>query len=263
MRKPFIAANWKMNHTLKSSYQFLEELPKHLGNIDSDKIDIAICVPSIYLIPVTQKVTLVNQSNNYNIKTGAQNMHWEAKGAFTGEISGSMILEAECSYVILGHSERRTLFGETDENVSKKAKAAFDNGLMPIVCVGETLSQRDNNETTKVVQTQLQGSLASLTPAQIEVCTIAYEPVWAIGTGRAATPAMAQEVHKMIREYIAKHYGLNISQNIRIQYGGSVTAENASDLMAQADIDGALVGGASLKAESLSKIIHAALNRKK
>jgi len=263
MRKPFIAANWKMNHSLESSCQFLQEFPKQLGKIVSQNIDIALCVPYIYIIPISQKVLLLNQENGYNIKIGAQNMHWEAKGAFTAEISGPMLSDIACTYVILGHSERRTLFGETDEKVSKKAKAAFANGLMPIVCVGETLAQRDSNETMGVIQSQLQGSLASLTPSQVEVCTIAYEPVWAIGTGRAATPAMAQEVHKMIREYIAKHYGNNISQNIRIQYGGSVTPENASDLMLEPDIDGALIGGASLKADSLSKIIHATLTQKK
>ncbi|NUM36426.1 MAG: triose-phosphate isomerase [Candidatus Brocadiae bacterium] len=262
MRKPFIAANWKMNHTLESSCQFLQELPKQLGKIPSTNIDIAICVPYIYIIPITQKLVSVNQENGYNVKIGAQNMHWEAKGAFTGEVSGPMLSDIACTYIILGHSERRTLFGETDEKVSKKAKAAFASGLMPIICVGETLAQRDSNETMGVIQSQLLGSLASLTPAQVEVSTIAYEPVWAIGTGRAATPAMAQEVHKMIREYIAKHYGESISQNIRIQYGGSVTPENALDLMAQPDIDGALIGGASLKADSLSKIIQATLAKK-
>lgn len=263
MRKPFIAANWKMNHTMESSFQFLQELPTQLGQIISTEIDIALCVPYIYVMSISQKVLGLNQEYNYSIKTGAQNMHWEPKGAFTGEISASMLSDAGCTYVILGHSERRTLFGETDDNVSKKAKAAFANGLMPILCVGETLAQRDSNDTTSVIQSQLEGSLASLTPAQIEVCTIAYEPVWAIGTGRAATPSMAQDVHKMIREYIAKHYGESISQNIRIQYGGSVTPENAGDLMSQPDIDGALIGGASLKADSLCKIIKTCLAQKK
>ncbi len=187
---------------------------------------------------------------------GAQNMHWESKGAFTGEISAKMLVDIGCSYVILGHSERRQLFGETDQGVNKKAKAAFSHGLLPIICVGETLDQREKNQTLEIVKRQLQGCLDGLAPAQVEACTIAYEPVWAIGTGKAATPEMAQEVHRMIRDYVAEHFGPSVAQTLRIQYGGSVTPDNARSLMIQPDIDGALVGGASLQADSFSQIIH-------
>lgn len=260
--KPFIAGNWKMNHSLETAKQFVDQFSLELAKNKIQGVDIALCVPHVYLFSLACQIKAKNEEHGLQIKLGAQNMHWEAKGAFTGEIAPSMLVESGCTYVIIGHSERRTLFGETDEKVSKKAKAALAAGLLPILCIGETLAERDKNETMKVIQTQLTGSLAGLAPAQVEACTLAYEPVWAIGTGRAATPAMAQEVHQMIRKYVSEHFGPSVANNVRIQYGGSVVPENASDILKQNDIEGALVGGASLKVDSFLKIIQSAQNAK-
>lgn len=261
MKKQFFAANWKMNHTQKDVAEFMTQFPTKLAGISSEQIEIAICAPSVYLMYLIPMVQAQNQKFGLHIKVGAQNMHWEAKGAFTGEISPRMLKDIGCSYVILGHSERRQLFGETDQNINKKAKSAFAHGLLPIICVGETLEQREKSQTLEIVKKQLTGCLDGLTPAQVEACTIAYEPVWAIGTGRAATPEMAQEVHKMIREYLIATYSTSVAQSVSIQYGGSVSPDNAEKLLKPEDIDGALIGGASLQAESFSQIIQRSLKK--
>ena len=190
------------------------------------------------------------------IALAAQNMHWEPKGAFTGEVSPVMLKDAGCAYVIIGHSERRQFFGETDATVNKKLAAAYANGLIPIMCVGETLDGRERGDAFKVIETQLAGGLKDVGPKQAEATVIAYEPVWAIGTGKTATPRQAQEVHAFIRGWLRKAYGDAVAANIRIQYGGSVKPDNVKELMACEDIDGALVGGASLKADSFSALVN-------
>lgn len=254
MRKPFIAGNWKMNLSLESSKELVKQLQQELSGVGKDEVDVAVCPPFLYLADICRQVSSEAQ-DGVAIKVGAQNMHWEEKGAFTGEVAPNMLTDIGCTYVILGHSERRAKFHETDENVSKKALAAFAKGLLPIICIGETLEEREAEKTLEVVTTQLKGSLAGLTPSQVEAVTLAYEPVWAIGTGKAATPEMAQEVHQAIRKYLTENYGNSVAENTRIQYGGSVKPENVKELMAQPDIDGALVGGASLKVDSFSKIV--------
>lgn len=261
MRKQFFAANWKMNHTQKDVADFITQFPTKLEGTTSEQSDIALCAPFVYLTQLIQMVQEQNRKFHLNIKVGAQNMHWETKGAFTGEISPKMLHDIGCTYVILGHSERRQLFGETDSNINKKLKAAFAHGLLPIVCVGETLDQREKAQTLEIVKKQMTGCFDGLTSAQVEACTIAYEPVWAIGTGRAATPEMAQEVHKMIRDYLTTTYSSSVAESVRIQYGGSVTPDNAKALLALPDIDGALIGGASLQAESLSQIIQRSVKK--
>jgi triosephosphate isomerase len=193
-----------------------------------------------------------------NVKLGAQNMHWEKPGAFTGEISSEMLRELLVNYVVLGHSERRTLFGETDAIVNKKVLAAVNNALRPIVCIGETLAERDAGRVEEVLSTQARGSLAGVTADQIEEAVIAYEPVWAIGTGRTATPNQAQQAHAFIRDQLSALYSPEVAAKVRIQYGGSVKPNNATELMSQADIDGALVGGASLDPRGFAEIVHAA-----
>lgn len=190
------------------------------------------------------------------IALAAQNMHWEPKGAFTGEVSPAMLKDAGCAYVIIGHSERRQFFGETDATVNKKLAAAYANGLIPIMCVGETLDERERGDAFKVIETQLAGGLKDVGPKQAEATVIAYEPVWAIGTGKTATPQQAQEVHAFIRGWLRKTYGDAVAGKIRIQYGGSVKPDNVKELMACEDIDGALVGGASLKADSFSALVN-------
>jgi triosephosphate isomerase len=192
-----------------------------------------------------------------SIKLGAQNMYWEAKGAFTGEISAAMLKSAGCEYVILGHSERRQYFHETDAFVNKKIVAAFENGLVPIVCVGETLAERQGGQTNQVVETQVRGCLANLPAEQVSKLVIAYEPVWAIGTGMVATTEQAQEVHAMIRELVSRIYSEQVAQSMRIQYGGSMKPDNAAQLLSQSDIDGGLIGGASLDAKSFLEIVYA------
>jgi triosephosphate isomerase len=202
------------------------------------------------VLPVVHDVLLES-----NIGLGAQNVFWEDSGAFTGEISAPILKDIGVQYVIIGHSERRQYFGETDETVNKRIKAALKHDLTPIVCVGEVLKERESNKTFDVIKKQCEGAFAGLTSEQMEKLIIAYEPVWAIGTGKTATPAQAQEVHQFIRKLLTKLYGDNVAQTVRIQYGGSVKPENSAELMSQPDIDGALVGGASLKAESFIGII--------
>ena len=247
MRKPIIAGNWKLNNTEKEAVDLVTALRNNLNNVT--EVDIVVC-PVFTVLPVVHDVLLES-----NIGLGAQNVFWEDSGAFTGEISAPLLKDIGVQYVIIGHSERRQYFGETDEMVNKRTKAALAHGLIPIVCVGEVLAQREENKTFDVIQIQCEGAFAGLTVAEMEKIVIAYEPVWAIGTGKTATPGQAQEVHKFIRGLLAKLYDENISQTIRIQYGGSVKPENSAELMSQPDIDGALVGGASLKAEPFIGII--------
>jgi triosephosphate isomerase len=251
MRKKIVAANWKMNMTQAESERFVESLLLDLGDIR--EVEVIIIPPFTAIAKVTQ---LLEKAQN--IKVGAQNMHWQPNGPFTGEISAALLRDLFVHYVVLGHSERRTLFGETDEIVNRKVRAALEATLRPIVCVGETLVQRDKGHVEKILSNQLKGSLDGFGEKELQEIVIAYEPVWAIGTGRVATPAQAQEVHAFIRETLAKLSDQAIADKVRIQYGGSVKPENARELMTQPDIDGALVGGASLDPRSFAEIVKAA-----
>ena len=251
MRKKVIAGNWKMNNDLHGTVNLISDLKKEMNgkNIEAEVI---ICPPFISLETAS---TLLKDSS---IKLGAQNMYFEESGAFTGEVSPSMLKSVDCEYVILGHSERRTIFGENDQVINKKIKTAIKFGLKPIFCIGETLEEREKGITFKVVETQIQNGLKDLSENDLSNLIIAYEPVWAIGTGRNATPQQAQEVHQFIRGLISKLYSSNFARQLVIQYGGSVKADNAQELLSQPDIDGALVGGACLKADSFIKIVSAA-----
>lgn len=237
-RLPIVAGNWKMNYGPSEAREFAESILAGLLAISS--VERVLCPPAISL-PAVHVVT-----TNSDISLGAQNMYFEERGAYTGEIS-PLMLKGLCRYVILGHSERRQHFGETDDLVNKKALAAFAHGLRPIVCVGELLEQRDTGRTADVITTQVRGSLAGLPASRIADLVVAYEPVWAIGTGRAASPADAAEVAALIRSLLAEMYGQDAAHAVRLQYGGSVTPANAADFAALADVDGSLVGGASLK----------------
>lgn len=247
MRKPIIAGNWKMYKTVERAINLVGELANLVDGVKD--VDIVVCPPFTALDAVLDTVA------GTNIAVGAQNMHWETEGAFTGEVSPMMLKQMGCSYVILGHSERRQYFGETDENVNKKVKAAFKYELVPIVCVGETLEQREQGITEKVVRTQIEAGLAGLKDQEAETLIIAYEPVWAIGTGKTASNADAQGVIAYIRQVVAEMYGKEVAEKVRIQYGGSVKPDNISGLMQEKDIDGALVGGASLEAQSFAGIV--------
>ncbi|MBI5662967.1 MAG: triose-phosphate isomerase [Ignavibacterium album] len=251
MRKKIIAGNWKMNNDLQQSIFLIEELKTKLQN-KSLNSDIIICPPFTSL---SEAKKLIEGSV---IKLGAQNMFYEDSGAYTGEISASMLKSVGCEYVILGHSERRTIFGEKDEMINKKIRKALSQKLKPIFCVGETLEEREKDITEKVIKKQIEKGLIDVTPDEILDVIIAYEPVWAIGTGRTATPQQAQEVHHFIRKLLANMYSKDFANLITIQYGGSVKPENAKELLSQKDIDGALVGGACLKADSFIGIIEAA-----
>ena len=256
MRKKIVAANWKMNMTLAESTRFIESFL--IDAADIREVDIVIIPPFTALANVTELLEKSGQS----VKVGAQNMHWERNGAFTGEISAALLRDLFIHYVILGHSERRRLFGETDEIVNKKVRAAHEATLRPIVCVGETLEQRDRGNVEKILSIQLRGSLKDLTDKELQETVIAYEPVWAIGTGRNATPEQAQEAHAFIRHTLREMSDETTADRIRIQYGGSVKADNAGELMSQPDIDGALVGGASLDPRSFAGIVKAARDEK-
>ena len=247
-RKKFICGNWKMHKTASEAVALVRELRQRLNTHDQ----IAVAPPFTALAPV--KAALQGSP----IQLFAQNCHHEKQGAFTGEVSAAMLAEIGCDGVILGHSERRQLFGETDEGVARKLKAALEAQLHPIVCVGETLAERESNRTGEVVSRQIRGALAGLAPEQIGKLTLAYEPVWAIGTGKVATTAQAQEVHGQIRGLLRELAGPQVSEMVRIQYGGSVKPDNAAELLGQPDIDGALVGGASLKSEDFARIVAAA-----
>jgi triosephosphate isomerase len=247
MRKPLIAGNWKMNITPTEAGEFLEAFKPLVSNVKD--VEIAVC-PTFVALNVATYLT-----KGTNIKVGAQNLYWEKSGAFTGEIAGNMIKELGCEYVIIGHSERRQYFGETDQTVNKKIFAAYEAGLTPIVCVGETLAEREANKVESVITTQMKNGLKGLNAKDHSSIVIAYEPVWAIGTGKTATPEQANEVHILIRKLLTEIFDKETAAKIRIQYGGSVNPANVKELMSQSDIDGALVGGASLKPDSFEKLV--------
>lgn len=250
MRKTFIAGNWKMNLDLAGAKSLAESLA---GQADSfGDVEVAVCPPSVYLHAVREAV------GDSAVGVGAQNCYHEASGAFTGELSVGMLGDIGCRYVILGHSERRHVLGESNQDVNRKVLAALAAGLTPIVCVGETLDEREAGGTEDIVAEQFYGSLAGLTNEQAAQIVIAYEPVWAIGTGKVATPEQAEQVHSALRQLLQTRYNGEIADSVRIQYGGSVKPENAAELLGQPNIDGALVGGASLKADSFLGIIRAA-----
>lgn len=248
MRKPLIAANWKMNNTVSESVSLIKKLRLSLRKIKNR--DIVVCPPFTSLKPVYDEI------KSSNIKLGAQNMHYGEKGAFTGEISPIMLKDSGCEYVILGHSERRQYFNENDELINKKIKAALQHNLKPILCIGETSEERNQNKTKAKVKIQLEGCLENISKDDALKITIAYEPIWAIGTGVNATPEQAEDVHAFIRELLSKKYNNDAAKKIRILYGGSVKPDNIKSLMEEKDIDGALVGGASLNAESFTKIVN-------
>lgn len=246
-RKPIIAGNWKMNMTKAQAKALIEELKPLVADVK--KTDVVICVP------YTDIETAVELCKGSNIKVGAENVAWAEKGAFTGEISADMLLELGTEYVIIGHSERRQYFGETDASVNARVKTALAKGLKPIVCVGETLEQREKNRTKRVIRQQVNLGLADLTEEDIQNVVVAYEPVWAIGTGKTATSEQAEETIKFIRGVLAKMFTRKVAGKVRIQYGGSMNPKNAKELMAQPNIDGGLIGGASLKAVDFSQVV--------
>jgi triosephosphate isomerase (TIM) len=250
-RRPLIAGNWKMHKTHLEGLQLTQKLAWALSREDTDAVEVVVCPPFTALRTVG---TLID-GDKLPIGLGAQNCHHEPQGAFTGEVSAPMLAKLGCAYVIVGHSERRQQFAETDELVNRKARAVLGNGMRPIVCVGETLEQREAGRTAEVVQGQVRGSLAGLPGEQVAGLVVAYEPVWAIGTGRAATAEDAQETIALIRGTIAELAGRSAADELRIQYGGSVKASNAEELAGKPDIDGALVGGASLDADEFAMIV--------
>ena len=250
-RTKIVAGNWKMNLDRAKAKELTAAVAARRG--EAAKVELVLCPPALYVETVGS--ALANAKSTVGL--GAQNMHDKASGAFTGEVAPPMLVDLGCHYVILGHSERRTLFGETDAAVNVKTKAALAAGLVPIVCVGETLEEREAGKTAAVVTGQVQGSLAGLSAADLEKVVVAYEPVWAIGTGKVATPEQAQEVHALIRRLLAGLSSPEVAARVRIQYGGSVKPDNAADLARQPDIDGALVGGASLKADDFLGIAKA------
>lgn len=247
MRKKVIAGNWKMNLLPNEAMKCIEEL---IPLVKETENEVVLCVP------YTDLFYSLLAAQNTNVKIGAQNMHWEEKGAYTGEISGPMLKSIGVEYVIIGHSERRQYFAETDETVNKKIKAAFQYELKPIVCVGETLEQRESGKTLEVIKSQTRLALEGLDKEQVETIIIAYEPIWAIGTGKTATSEDANDTIKEIRKEISNLYGEEVAKKVIIQYGGSVKSSNAGELFTTSDIDGGLVGGASLKAEEFAKIIN-------
>ncbi len=253
MRKPLIVGNWKMNMDRQGAVELARGLVE--SKVGGD-VEVGVCPPFVYLIPVYEVI------KDSQIKLGAQDVYVEPKGAFTGEISPVMLKDVGCEYVIIGHSERRHIIGEGDELINKKLRSAIENGLKPILCVGEKLEERDAGNTERVVETQLAGGLDGLSAEQLKDLVIAYEPVWAIGTGRNATPEQAEEVHIFVREWVKNRFGQEFAENIRIQYGGSVKPSNAYELISQPDIDGALVGGASLKVDDFVGIIEAGIKAK-
>jgi triosephosphate isomerase (TIM) len=247
MRKPFIAGNWKLNLLKGEAVKLAETLVRELKG--ETRVEIAVA-PVFTVICEVGKVLAGS-----NIGLSGQDLYWENSGAFTGEVSPAMLKDAGCAYCIIGHSERREYFNETDQTVNRKVKAAIASGLTPIMCIGEKLEEREGEKTLKVIDRQMRAGLQTIPRADAAKIVLAYEPVWAIGTGKTATPAQAQEVHGFIRKLLAELYDLELAESIRIQYGGSVKPDNIKELMAQKDIDGALVGGASLKAESFAGIV--------
>ena len=255
MRRLFIAGNWKMNLNRGQSLSLVQSLAESLRGVS--EVDIAVCPPAVYLGELGKALHATN------IGLGAQNVNSKAEGAYTGEISCSMLKDVGCRYVILGHSERRAIYGETDSMVNEKLHAVLAAGLTPIVCVGETLEQREAGQTQQVVRSQCLGSLAGLTEDQMLKTVLAYEPVWAIGTGKTASPAQAEEVHRDIRSLLEAQFSVGTAQKVIVLYGGSVKADNALELLSEPNIDGALVGGASLKQDSFEGIIKAATSVRK
>jgi len=253
MRRKIIAGNWKMYKTLSEAIELVNSLKRTLGDIS--EADIVICPPYTALDSISD---LLIESN---ISLGAQDAHWEKEGAFTGEVSIAMLKDIGCKYIIIGHSERRQFFGETNDTVNKKVKAVLAAGLAPIVCVGETLAEREAAKAFDVINDHVQNGFKGLTKDEVLKIVIAYEPVWAIGTGKTATPEQAQEAHAFIRKVLGELWGKDAAAEIRIQYGGSVKPDNAAILMAKEDIDGALVGGASLKVDSFTEIVKKSVGR--
>lgn len=247
MRMPIIAGNWKMNKTVSEAVATIEELK---GLVKDAKSEVVVCAPFVALDAV------IKAAKGTNIKVGAQNMHFEESGAFTGEVAPGMLQEMGVDYVVIGHSERRQYFNETDETVNKKLKAAFAHSIIPILCCGESLEEREANVTEEVIAKQIKLDLAGLTAEQIEKVVIAYEPIWAIGTGKTATDEQANETIAFIRKTVASIYGQEVADKVRIQYGGSVKPNTIKAQMAKSDIDGALVGGASLNAADFSAIVN-------
>ncbi|MFO0728038.1 MAG: triose-phosphate isomerase [Myxococcota bacterium] len=249
-RVPFVTGNWKMHKTVGESLELVDRLLAESESLAG--VEVGIAPPFTALFAVQKRIL------GTKLRLAAQNVHFESHGAFTGEVSVGMLKDVGCQYVIIGHSERRTLFGETDEGTKKKVGAVLRAGLRPILCIGETLAERDANQTLAVVSRQLAEGLGEVSPDHAPELVLAYEPVWAIGTGRTATPAQAQEVHAHIRASLQGRFGAGFAEAVRIQYGGSVKPENAKDLFGQADIDGGLIGGASLTAEAFLPIARAA-----
>ncbi len=247
MRKPIIAGNWKMNMTPAEAERLVAEL---IPLVKDAACEVVVCPPYVDLALVGKLLV------GTNIKLGAQNIHWAPKGAFTGEISADMLLAMGVSHAIVGHSERRQYFGETDETVNKRAKAALEANITPIICVGETLEQHEGGVTDTIVSKQTVAALAGFSAEEVVRSVIAYEPIWAIGTGKTATSEDANTTIKVIRDAIAGVYGQKVADEVRIQYGGSMNAKNATELMAMPEIDGGLIGGASLKSEDFSKVVH-------
>ncbi len=247
MREPIFVGNWKMNKTAQEAVNLVLELKPLIADVS----DVAVAVAP----PFTALFVVSREIQGTNIQLCAQDVFWEKEGAFTGEVSAAMLKDAGCRFVILGHSERRQYFGETDIGVNRKIKAALTEGLSPIVCVGETLEERESGKALSRVRSQVQGCFEGLSGQHMETLIVAYEPVWAIGTGKTATPDQAEEMHREIRTILEEMFGGDTAEGVRIQYGGSVTPANITDLMKQPDIDGALVGGASLKADSFSRIV--------
>jgi triosephosphate isomerase (TIM) len=246
-RRPFIAGNWKMNLDRAAAVNLAQAAVNAAEKVSG--VDLAVCPPACYLDAVGRVVA------GSKVALGAQNVYHQPNGAFTGEISVAMLCDLGCRYVILGHSERRHIIGETDAEINQKLRAALTGGLLPIVCVGELLAEREAGKTPEVIRRQFDGSLAGVSAEELERIVIAYEPVWAIGTGKVATPQQAEEVHLDLRKIMAERYNQTLAQSVRIQYGGSVKPDNAADLLHQPDIDGALVGGASLKIDQFMGIV--------
>jgi len=254
MRKTVVAGNWKLNNTIAESIELVTLLKRELSDVEG--VEIVVCPAFTALVEVGEVLL------ESNIKLGAQDLFWEARGAFTGEVSGALLRDAGCAYVIIGHSERRQYFHESDEDVHKKTKAALEAGLTPIVCCGETLDERMSEKTQAVLTRQLEGAFKGFSSAEVLRCVIAYEPVWAIGTGKVATPREAEEGHLFIRGLLGKAHNSTVGSETVILYGGSVRPENAHELLRKPDVDGFLVGGASLDAEAFVQIVRASVEVK-
>ena len=254
-RKKMMAGNWKMNKTVAEAVVLTQDISNQYDK-EWEGVDVVLCPPFVDLKPAKT----VLDFDKVKISVGAQNVHWESEGAFTGEISVAMLKEIGCEYCIVGHSERRTLFGETDEMVNKKTRALIAGGIAPIVCVGESLAVRDAGETEEYVCAQVRAAFAGLDAVEVKDAVVAYEPIWAIGTGRTATPEQAQEVCAAVRATVAELFGEETAQNMRVLYGGSMKPENVEGLICQPDIDGGLIGGAALKAASFRQLVEACLS---